>query len=417
MTAFGTAAEIGAAIDAARRDASGIDFIRQIQCWRLEPSWQYPEDPRSEAYHEAVLRHYEEVAGRPYASPAANEAFPAPKELHLPAPFPHCSADPGEVSLYMLGVAHIIGLIARRPPARIAEFGSGWGHVAFNLSQMGFEVTAFDINRDSVELLRERARRNEVRLDVRECSFLEAELGPGAMDVGIFFESFHHCHRPFDLLAHLERWIAPGGQVIFAAEPFYRGFHAPWDVRLDGQSVWAARANGWLELGFEESFFVRTLMRRGWAVRKRMLPAAGAYGVVYVATRHGGAFIAGECFLPPEDAERWAPHDDEHPYPHRWTCGASPLTLDADPRWRRVSVNLSNFHPRTSLTANLTCGPCHATRKLAPGESADVDLLLPEDEDRELRIESPTWVPRDEGVNQDARTIGVAVGRILYHDH
>lgn len=416
MTTFHSAAEIGTAIDDALRDASGIEFIRRIQGWCLAPGWQYPADPQSEAYHEAVLRHYEELSGRPYASPAANEVFPVPRELHLPAPYPHCSADAAEVSRYLLGVGHIIGAITRRPPARVVEFGSGWGHVAFNLAQMGYEVTALDINPGSVELLRERARRNEVRLAVRQSGFLDADLAPGATDVGIFFESFHHCHRPFELLDRLERWLAPQGELLFAAEPFYRGFHAPWDVRLDGQSVWAARANGWLELGFEESFFVRTLMQRGWVVRRRSLDAAGAYGVMHLVARHRGEFIPGDAYLPPDSASLWAPHDDAHPYPHRWTSGCSPLALDADPRWRRITVALSNFHPRSSLTVEMDCGPHHVVRKLAPGETADVDIRLPDRHERELLIRTPTWVPREEGVNQDARTIGVAVGRVLYRN-
>ena len=37
---------------------------------------------------------------------------------------------------------------------------------------------------------------------------------------------------------------------------------------MDGESLWAIRKNGWLELGFKESYFKKTLKRYGQSVKK-----------------------------------------------------------------------------------------------------------------------------------------------------
>lgn len=416
MTVFRRAADFHEALADLQGSAAGLDFIRRVGELRLEPDWTYPEDPLGEAYHRSVLEHFEEVAGRPYEAPAANESFDVPLQAHLRAPYPHCTGDSGEVSRYLMGVATIIRAIDAAPPRRIVEFGSGWGHVAMHLARMGHDVSAIDINVGSANLLRERARRNEVPLDVRNEAYLDAAFPAGSIDAAIFFESFHHCHRPFDLLARLERWLAPGGILVLSAEPIHAGFHAPWDVRLDGQALWAAREHGWLELGFEESFFVKTLMRRGWIVAKARVDAAGPYGVVHVARRHEGEFLPGHCYLPPDEASKWAPHDPLVPDALRWTAGSSGLPLDSDLRWRGVKVEMTNFNPRRAHDVALACGESRAAVRIEPGAKAEVSLALPPAAPRDLVIESPTWVPRDEGVNQDARSLGVAVGRITYRE-
>lgn len=66
----------------------------------------------------------------------------------------------------------------------------------------------------------------------------------------------------------MHRAVKPGGRVYFGGEPITDGFPVPWGLRLDGESLWAIRKHGWLELGFTESYFVKALERTGWAVTK-----------------------------------------------------------------------------------------------------------------------------------------------------
>lgn len=87
-TVFRDAEAFGAALAQAARTSTGIDLIREVGGWRLDPAWDYPGDPHSEAYHQAVLRHYRDVSGRDYLAPAANETFRSRQRSTCRLPFP-----------------------------------------------------------------------------------------------------------------------------------------------------------------------------------------------------------------------------------------------------------------------------------------------------------------------------------------
>jgi SAM-dependent methyltransferase len=89
-------------------------------------------------------------------------------------------------------------------------------------------------------------------------------------DAVLFYESFHHCWDHILMLRKLHDVLRPGGRVFFAAEPITDAFPMPWGLRLDGESVWAIRQNGWLELGYTEEYFTATLRREGWSSVKHV---------------------------------------------------------------------------------------------------------------------------------------------------
>jgi hypothetical protein len=62
--------------------------------------------------------------------------------------------------------------------------------------------------------------------------------------------------------------LTPEGRVFFAGEPITADFPMPWGLRLDGNSLWAIRKNGWLELGFREDYFRQALEQTGWSGMK-----------------------------------------------------------------------------------------------------------------------------------------------------
>jgi hypothetical protein len=45
-----------------------------------------------------------------------------------------------------------------------------------------------------------------------------------------------------------------------------------WGPRTDLLSVYSMRANGWLELGFRESYLVEAATRAGWVIQKHECP-------------------------------------------------------------------------------------------------------------------------------------------------
>jgi SAM-dependent methyltransferase len=149
---------------------------------------------------------------------------------------------------------------------------------------MGYNVTAVDIEKNFIELIKERARRKQLTLEAIQGDFSLIHQFEQKFDAVLFFECFHHCSDHQSLIAGLDRVVAPGGKVLFAAEPITDDFPIPWGLRLDGESLWAIRKNGWLELGFKETYFRDLLVRHGWEINKSVCPET-PWGVILTATR------------------------------------------------------------------------------------------------------------------------------------
>jgi SAM-dependent methyltransferase len=132
-----------------------------------------------------------------------------------------------------------------------------------------------DIESDFCELLRRRAKRQEVNISVVNADFMWAETVQEPFDAAIFFECFHHCADHIRLLKALHVAVKPGGRVYFGAEPIVGDFPLPWGLRMEGESLWAIRSNGWMELGYNETYFQEALARTGWTGTKHVMPDLG----------------------------------------------------------------------------------------------------------------------------------------------
>jgi SAM-dependent methyltransferase len=244
-------------------------------------------EPFSERYHAWVMGVWRAVTGRDAYRPDVDEAFDVPPEEFLRSPWPYSSGDPAEVGRYMGAIAWMLRVVEPRPGSRVVELGSGWGLLALQLAMLGCTTTAVDLNPASVRLLRARADAWGVPLEVAQASFLDFDLPE--CDAIVFFESFHHCDRPFELIDRCRARLRPGGRILFLAEPFYDDFSCPWGVRTDGAALFMARANGWLELGYQRAFFVDALRARGFEVVEHAAADLGAHGTLLVASLPAGA--------------------------------------------------------------------------------------------------------------------------------
>jgi len=249
----------------------------------LHPPSRVVGDPTSEGYARWVMSVWQEVTGRAQYQPDVDEAFDVPIDEFLRRPYPYSSGSAAEVGNYLGAIAWMLRRVSPAAGDRVVEYGSGWGLLAMNLAMLGCNVTAVDLNPPSVALLRRRAEAWGVGLDVVEATFLE--YAASGVDLIVFFEAFHHCDRPFQLLDQCTTQLRPGGRMILLADAIYDGFYCPWGVRLDGSATFMARSVGWLELGFEREFFYRQLAIRGFEVEDHRSSELGAYGTLIVATR------------------------------------------------------------------------------------------------------------------------------------
>ncbi|MDO9707550.1 class I SAM-dependent methyltransferase [Paracraurococcus lichenis] len=264
MQVIRTTAELDGKIEECNRaEAISDDAMRAVfGSFRMDPPVGLPPDPFSEAYRQAQLALYRDVAGRDYA--VTNEVTAFDVEAALRRPFPFYTGSAVTTGEQLMAIGFLLRAMALPPGSRVVEFGPGWGNTTLALAKLGHQVTAVDIEPHFCELIRRRAAQEGVEVEVVQDDFLWAERCGRRFDAALFYECFHHCADHLRLLRALGEALAPEGRIFFAGEPITPDFPMPWGLRLDGNSLWAIRKNGWLELGFREDYFARALAETGW---------------------------------------------------------------------------------------------------------------------------------------------------------
>lgn len=368
----------------------------------------YPADPYSPEYAAAQMKMYLALSGRTSYQPEVNEHSIFDLERTKRWPYPYSTRSPTAVGEQLMAQGFIIRAMNLPAGARIVEFGPGWGNLTLHLAQMGYDVTAVEIERDLVELLRYRA--NALGVDIKLVHQDMATFEPGEpYDAALFFESFHHCADHLRLLRNLDAMIVPDGLIAFAGEPI-ADFPHPWGfVRPDGQTLWSIRRFGWFELGFDTSYFLRTLLLFGWLPRRHRSDAAHLMDVI-IARKSQGWYNPSELTLPPDEAATWA-----SPEPgHRFTSARSVMSCARVRPVKAVEFCLSNPAP-FELEVTLTAGKALRRAKL-PAQSAQTAIWVEAEEwQGQVTIASPTWCPARVHGSADQRTLGVAVHWLRLH--
>ena len=263
----------------ARGEDAGREFLAGV---RVSPP-PCPADPFSGEYREWVFALYARISGRGSYS-VVHESSPFDLAEALERPFPFATGSSIVVGEDLIARGSVVRALGLPAPARVVEFGPGWGNLTADLVATGHVVTAVDVDDGFCRLIEQRVpRAHVVRADM--LSFA-AEPEGGPYDAAVFFESFHHCADHLALLELLHGVVRPGGLVVLGAEPV-DVLAYPWGPRVDGLSLWSSRRYGWLELGFDERYFPAALRRTGWAARRVAGPTPAS--TVYVATSADGS--------------------------------------------------------------------------------------------------------------------------------
>lgn len=263
----------------ARSNDEGLAVLRTFQ---LAPDASLPKDPWSQAYRAAQLELYQRISGRgPYSVEHERSGIDVASASR--EPYPYLTRSPTEVGDQLIAIGYLLKHLGLTPPAELVELGPGWGNTTCALAQLGFRVTAVDVDPDFLEVIRARTAAFSERVTLVHSDMLAFRPGR-TFDGALFYESFHHCADHLAMLARLQDLVRPGGRLIFASEPI-DDFARPWGVRLDGQSLWSMRRHGWLELGFETSYFFQALRRTGWVGRRYRSHAVSSLTDVIVAER------------------------------------------------------------------------------------------------------------------------------------
>jgi 2-polyprenyl-3-methyl-5-hydroxy-6-metoxy-1,4-benzoquinol methylase len=241
--------------------------------FRMDFTTAVPPDPFSPEYREFQMELYATISSRRYDP--RNEVSKFDLESADRTPFPFSTRSSKTAGSFMMATGFLLHSLDLPPGARVVEFGPGWGNTTIAMAMAGLDVTAVDIESNFCDLLRRRAKRHDVSIDVVNADFMWAETVQDPFDAAIFFECFHHCADHMRLLNALRTTVKPDGVVYFGSEPIVPDFPLPWGLRMDGESLWAIRKNGWMELGYNEAYFREALERTGWIGTKHVCTEIG----------------------------------------------------------------------------------------------------------------------------------------------
>ena len=257
-------------------------LLAMFKTFRVELGAHLPPDPFSPAYRDFQLALHARITGKPYSTASERTLFDVTQ--YRDRPWPYYTESTMIAGNHLRSVGFMLRALDLPPGARIVEFGPGWGSTTMELARLGFRVTTVDIEPNFCQMLRDRAEQNHVEIDVVEADFFWAENVAEPFDAAIFFGCFHHCDDHLRLLRALRTALKPDGTLMIASEPITHDFPMPWGVRMDGESLWAMRNFGWLELGFREPYFDSALARTGWQAQKHYC-ADPDWATVWVAHR------------------------------------------------------------------------------------------------------------------------------------
>lgn len=366
----------------------------------------FPDDPYSKEYFDAQINLYLEIS-RKSSYTVENEYTPFDFEALKNNPYPYCTKSATTVGEQLIAIGFLIKTMNLAPNSHILEFGAGWGNTTLNFAQMGYRVTAVEIDPSLINLIKYRTEMlsKEVRL-IQQDMLSFSDKDSLEYDAVLFSACFHHCADHLNLLKNLHKLISNDGLIAFAAEPI-ADFPHPWGVRLDGISVWSIRQFGWLELGFDTSYFLRTLLLFGWTP-KRYRSNDTPLSDVIIARKSNRYYEPSEITLPPDECNTWAPKEADPSSKLRFTQTKSVMTCEGNINVASIDFCISNYAP-FAIDVTLSAGSSSSTFRIPKNFSKMICMLSIQNWNGKIAISSKIWCPSKFLINDDNRELGVAV--------
>lgn len=257
--------------------------------WRLTYDSTVDEtlDPFSHEYFERQLALYREVSGRELDQ-ASGELHPLDAGTLLSAPNPTGSHHASDVAEQIRALSALLALARLGYHPKILDMGAGAGLSSEVYAYAGCQVQAVDIDPLFANVARQRANERKFEIDRTILNFDDAaQITHGPYQAAFFYQSFHHCLRPWKLIGDLSEKLGPDGVIGFTGEPIQSAWWKNWGLRLDQESVYVARRFGWFESGWSAEFIRECFARNG-----------------YTLLLFSGGYAGGELGLASKDPQR-----------------------------------------------------------------------------------------------------------------
>lgn len=241
-------------------------------------------DPFSDAYFDSQIALYREVAGRDLDQ-TVGELHDIDITPNLAAANPMAIGDVAYISEHVRVVSTMLELAALRNEPEILDMGAGHGLAAEIFAFAGCRVTAVDIDPLLSELSRRRAAARNLPIERVVLNYDDLSALPEShFEAAFFFQSLHHCLRPWDLVSQLRTKLVDGGMIAFAGEPIQSIWWRNWGLRLDAESLFVARTLGWCEMGWSRGFIRSCFEKAGF--RLTFFSGGVGGGEIGIATTH-----------------------------------------------------------------------------------------------------------------------------------
>ena len=133
-----------------------------------------------------------------------------------------------------------------RPGSDVLEVAPGPGYLAIELATRGYTVTALDISKSFVKMVRENATRSGVRVDVRHGNAAAMPFAEASFDVVVCAAAFKNFTEPIGALNEMYRVLRPGGQAsILDLRKDATSEEIAEEVSRMGMSLWNAALTRW----------------------------------------------------------------------------------------------------------------------------------------------------------------------------
>jgi SAM-dependent methyltransferase len=182
--------------------------------------------------------------------------------------------DPSAVGYWLIIYGHLLSHLKLSKGSELLEIGFGPGGLTENFVRAGINVTAVESNLSNCNFIHERVARFGKNIATLHGDIDTITL-TGEFDAIVFFESFHHVLKPARMIRKLRAHLKITGCIILAAEPIVPNDSYicpyPWGLRLDGNSLAAARDVGWIEFGYQEIYLEKLFNSFGFKCQKHFL--------------------------------------------------------------------------------------------------------------------------------------------------
>ena len=348
-------------------------------------------DPFSDAYFDAQMQLYEEIAGTSYDAPSSEMSHFDGAGL-IEAANPMGLRNVSGVVLHHVRLGHMLRAAELPDAPEILDMGAGWGTSSEFFATLGANVTAVDINPRLVDLIRQRQERSGLPIRAHEGTF-EDYVPDRSYDAVVFYECLHHAVRPWDVIARMRKALKLDGRILFAGEPVNGIWWRHWGMRLDALSVYCIRKFGWFESGCSEDFIRTCFIRAGFRPRYRVIPGQDIGGIC-VATSISG------------DDQRFGPVElKTMTGPSEWDDEGAFLTSLG-----RGALFVPRIEGLRAVTLDVVNNRLQFLRLIVSGPSGiEVPISDASGWNAALQIDSELWCPASELGSAYPRKIGVAL--------